>query len=509
MLKPDGAEVRRRSVEDTIDERASLGPAERGIPAHGGLTPRGLNAMPASRLIVGRFGRMFRNLPIPSPPRAALEALGNAMPEDPLVGRQADNPAIPAAYTYFGQFVDHDITFDPVSKLQQLNDPDALVDFRTPRFDLDSLYGLGPSASPFLYESVDRDDAGVKLLAGRNPRTDPLQDGLALDRQDLPRNEQGRALIGDPRNDENIIVGQLHLAFVKFHDRVVDLVRRERGLSGNALFEEARRIVTWHYQWVVIQDFLRRIAGDAIVDDVLRRGRRFFGWEEEPFMPVEFSVAAYRFGHSMIRPFYDLNEIVVEVRLFAEEGRPFPLSHLGGFRRLPELWTIKWEHFARLDRRDSVRPQPSRKINIRLAPPLFRLPMNVDLGRNPLAVLNLRRGKALQLPSGQSVAGAMGIRPLTAGELALGRLRLAPEHRSVLALDTPLWFYILREAAVRARGERLGPVGGRIVAEVLIGLLEADPQGFLRTQPGWRPTGVPAARRGSFTLGDLLRFATR
>lgn len=504
MPEPDAV------VEEVAGERGNVGPAERGITAHGGVTPRGLEAVAASRLIAGRFGRMFRNLPIPSPPRAALEALGNAMPEDPLAGRQADNPAIPAAYTYFGQFVDHDITFDPVSKLQRLNDPDALVDFRTPRFDLDSLYGLGPSASPFLYESVDARDRGVKLLAGRNPRSDPLQGGLALDRQDLPRNEQGRALIGDPRNDENIIVGQLHLAFIKFHDRVVDRVRRANGqLTGEALFEEARRIVTWHYQWVVIQDFLRRIAGDAIVDDVLSNGRRFFRWEREPFMPVEFSAAAYRFGHSMIRPFYDLNDVVVEVRLFAEEGRPFPLSHLGGFRRLPQLWTIKWEHFVRLDRRDRVRPQPSRRINIRLAPPLFRLPSNVDLGRNPLAVLNLRRGKALQLPSGQAVAGAMGERALTARELALGRLRLPAAHRAVLEQDTPLWFYLLREAEVRAGGERLGPVGGRIVAEVLIGLLEGDPQSFLRQQRGWRPAGVPAARRGSFTLADLLRFATR
>jgi heme peroxidase len=492
---------------DAVDGRGNVGPADRGVTAHGGDTPRGLDAVPASRLVAGRFGRMFRNLPIPSPPREALEALGNAMPEDPLVGQQADNPAIPAAYTYFGQFVDHDITFDPVSKLQRLNDPDALTDFRTPRFDLDSVYGLGPSATPFLYESVDADDAGVKLLAGRNPRTDPLQGGLDLDPQDLPRNQQGRALIGDPRNDENIIVGQLHLAFVKFHDRVVDLVRRQRRLSGAELFEEARRQVTWHYQWVVIHDFLRRIAGDAIVDDVLRNGRRFFAWDDQPFMPVEFSVAAYRFGHSMIRPFYDLNDIVVEVRIFADERRPFPLSHLGGFRRLPALWTIDWAKFVALDR--GVRPQPSRKINIRLAPPLFRLPSNVDLGRNPLAVLNLRRGKALQLPSGQSVAGAMGARVLTAAELALGRLRLSAGHRRLLEQDTPLWFYVLREAEVRSRGARLGPVGGRIVAEVLIGLLEGDPQGFLRMQRGWRPSGIPAARRGAFTLADLLRFATR
>lgn len=432
-------------------------------------------------------------------------ALGEAMPEETNAGSAADNPAIPSAYTYFGQFVDHDITFDPVSQLQRLNDPDALVDFRTPRFDLDSVYGQGPGASPFLYESVDPVFRGVKLLVGRNPATDPLQGGDPLDRQDLPRNQQGRALTGDPRNDENIIVGQLHLAFLKFHDRVADLVRRSRRLAGAALFEETRRLVTWHYQWVVIQDFLRRVAGDAIVDDVLRGGRRFFTWEDQPFMPVEFSVAAYRFGHSMIRPSYDLNETVTGVPIFSAADRPGTFESLHGFRRLPALWTIDWSHFAQLTRR---RPQPSRKINIRLAPPLMRLPSSVDAGRNPLAVLNLRRGKALQLPAGQAVAAAMGVRPLSAAELALGRLRLSAAHRRVLELETPLWFYVLREAEVRSRSQRLGPVGGRIVAEVLIGLLEGDPSGFLRREPGWRPAGVPAAGRGRFTLADLLRFAT-
>ncbi|HST37890.1 MAG TPA: heme peroxidase family protein, partial [Conexibacter sp.] len=427
-----------------------------------------------------------------------------------LNGRDAgDDSPVPAAYTYFGQFVDHDITFDPVSQLQRLNDPDALVDFRTPRFDLDSVYGAGPSASPFLYESRDPVFGGVKLLVGRNPANDPLQGGDPLDPQDLPRNEQGRALIGDPRNDENIIVSQLQLAFLKFHDRAADRVRRATRLSGAGLFQETRRLVTWHYQWVVIHDFLERIVGPELVRDVLVRGRRFFDWENAPFMPVEFSAAAYRFGHSMVRPGYDLNEIVTGVPIFARAARPGTFESLHGFRRLPSLWTIDWSHFAPLTRR---RPQPSRKINIRLAPPLMQLPTSVDAGRNPLAVLNLRRGKALQLPSGQAVAGAMRLRPLSTAQLAFGRLRLSAAHRSAFEQDTPLWFYVLREAEVHGRSQRLGPVGGRIVAEVLIGLLEGDPSGFLKAEPDWRPgrgaVAFPAARRGDFTLADLLRFAT-
>jgi hypothetical protein len=178
---------------------------------------------------------MFRNLPFVALDRNALIALGRAMQEQP--GVAADNPRIPAAYTYLGQFIDHDITFDPTSQLQRFNDPDALVDFRTPRYDLDSLYGRGPADSPYLFEWADLEFRGVKLLAGRNPDTD--RDGTPLTRQDLPCNEQGRALIGDPRNDENIIISQLQLAFIKLHDRVVDRVKNSTGLTGRALLEEA------------------------------------------------------------------------------------------------------------------------------------------------------------------------------------------------------------------------------------------------------------------------------
>jgi hypothetical protein len=502
-------------MPDTVDEVGHVGRADEGLTHHGAADPRGLMAVPVSPLFEGRFGRMFRNLPIPVPPREALIALGEAMPEQRRAGAAEDNPTIPAGYTYLGQFIDHDITFDPVSKLQRFNDPDALVDFRSPRFDLDSVYGSGPADAPFLYEWLNPETRAVKLIAGKNPPKDPV-DGERLARQDLPRNEQGRALIGDPRNDENIIVGQLHLAFIKLHDRAVDRVKREQRLSGAALFEEARRLVTWHYQWVVVHDFLRRVVGDAIVDDVLRPGAtatsprsvnlQFFRWHNEPFMPVEFSAASYRFGHSMVRPSYDLNDVVTGVPIFASKDRPGNREHLGGFRRLPSDWTIDWGHFVKIG---NSRPQPSRKLNTRLARPLMKLPKSLDARRNPLAVLNLRRGKALQLPSGQSVATAMGQTPLTSAELGLGSLGLSASHRSILEQATPLWFYVLKEAEAKSNGERLGPVAGRIVAEVLIGLLSGDPQSFLNVQPTWTPQGIPAAQPGQFTLSDLLKFATR
>src|SRR5215216_1839451 len=499
-------------MPDLVEAVGHVSRADEGFTTHGGVELRGLTAVPKSPLFEGRFGRMFRNLPIPVPPRQALIALGKAL-EEPA-GSAQDNTKIPAAYTYLGQFIDHDITFDPVSKLQQFNDPDALVDFRTPRYDLDSLYGRGPAESPYLYEWLNPETRGVKLIAGRNPAQDPVE-GHALDRQDLPRNEQGRALIGDPRNDENIIIGQLHLAFIKFHDRVVDRVKADKDLSGSALFDEARRLVPWHYQWVVVHDFLRRVAGDAVVDDILKNpdaptgptvDLKFFEWQNQPFIPVEFSVAAYRFGHSMIRPSYDLNEVVTDVPIFSGKARPGNLEHLGGFRRLPAFWTIDWSHFVKIGNRS---PQKSRKINVRLAQPLFKLPKSIDAARNQLAVLNLRRGKALQLPSGQSVAAAIGETLLTAAQLQLGGRNLKPEHKVIFEQDTPLCFYLLKEASVKFNGERLGPVGARIVAEVLIGLLKGDPQSYLNREPTWKPSGIPAAQGGKFTLSDLLKFATK
>src|SRR3954469_23316898 len=231
-------------------------------PAFHGVLPRGLETTPSSSSTTGRFGRMFRNVPVLEHPVDALVALGRAMIEPveaegldkPLAETDADeNEAklpdgelrLPAGYTYFGQFVDHDITFDPVSSLTRQNDPDALTDFRTPRFDLDSLYGRGPSDQPYLYKP---DGVSLALAPG----------GI-----DLQRNGDGRALIGDPRNDENLIVSQLQVAFINFHNAIVTRERSPKEKSSE-LLRRAQQIVRWHYQWIVIHDFLPRITGDAV-----------------------------------------------------------------------------------------------------------------------------------------------------------------------------------------------------------------------------------------------------
>ena len=463
--------------------------------SHGGGPPRGLSRLSRSSLDRGRYGRMFRHLPALDLDDATLVALADSMGPYPTPADAADtqadpviqpgeNPDIPAGYTYLGQFVDHDITYDPTSVLQRRNDPDALVDYRTPRFDLDSIYGSGPEDAPYLYDQTDQ----FKLLIGRNHNAHQ-------EREDLPRNSQGRALLGDPRNDVHVIIAQLSLAVLRFHNAVVDHLR-DRFVPDTELFAEAQRLTRWHYQWVVIEDYLRRTVGDemlrrVLVDDPARGGRRadlrWFTWKRRPFMPVEFSVAAFRFGHSQIRATYVLNAGLAPKHIMVPFPTPDPQEHLGGFRPLPKGWTVDWSLFFAAG--DSA-PQLSRRIDTKVVGPLSRLPAVLDPDHRSLALLDLLRARALGLPSGEAVAAAMG----------------TARHDLGLGGQTPLWYYLLREAEVDSGGLRLGPTGARIVAEVLVGLLAGDPSSFLRVAPGWTPE-LPSAVPGQFTMVDLLRFA--
>jgi hypothetical protein len=277
-------------------------------------------------------------------------------------------------------------------------------------------------------------------------------------------------------------------------------VRKATGLEGAELFAEAQRLVRWHYQWIVTHDFLDRIAGRPAREAAFAE-RRFFTWENAPYMPVEFSGAAYRYGHSQVREAYDLNEAILDIRVFADADKPDPLEHLGGFRRLPAAWTVDWSFFFKTASR---KPQLSRKIDSRLSPTLFRLPIGLDAGRHALAQLNLRRGRALGLPSGQDVAGAMGVPALTGSALGLDAVDLPAAGKTRLKAATPLWYYLLREAEAGG-GEQLGAAGATIVAEVLVGLLQGDPLSYARRRPDWKPE-LPGATAGDFTMADLAKF---
>jgi hypothetical protein len=489
--------------------------------SHGSVA--GEHSTPRSRFYdTGRFGRLFPTLP---PFAADTPLIRNALIElgaaggpmdaqddlsdpvslitDPAKSvNNPDNPSITAGFTFFGQFLDHDMTFDPTSSLARRQDPEAIRNFRIPALDLDSLYGSGPSGSPHLYDQ--RIDGGrTTLLVEVNTGSGAVSiDGV--DRFDLPRNSQGVALVGDPRNDENLIVSQLHLALARFHNRVVADVTADLGVgvTPQEVFAEAQRVVRWHYQWLVLHEFLPLTVGDALTNDVLTNGLLHYHWHNDPYIPVEFSVAAYRFGHSQVRPSYRANFGTSATDLaqqffalvFDPTLPPGPdPDDLRGGRRVPRRF-IDWQTF--FDFGDG-RVRRNKRIDTTLSSVLFSLVGQAAGEPVSLATRNLLRSLTMGVPSGQRVAKAMALPRLATADLA----DLAPFH---LHKRTPLWFYVLREAQVMADGERLGPVGGRIVAEVIIGLIIGDRLSYLRQHPDWTPT---YGTDDDFTAADLLRAA--
>ncbi len=462
------------------------GPARRPRAARGSHAvgnPRGSDiAVRAGRDKEARFGLMFKRLPAFSPPDALLTALAVSMSDGkaPLSDVKDsdvafDNPGMPAGYIYLGQFVDHDMTLDKTPLTQQQQDPRAMTNFDTPRFDLASVYGRGPAGSPELYDPAR---PGYLLLDDH--------DGV----RDLPRDEVGAAYLGDPRNDENVIVAQLHAVFLRLHNRL-----RDQGMT----FERARQQVQWHYQWLIVNDYLPRIVGRDVVTRLLRRRGNgpieFLGRfyqprnRRRPYMPVEYSGAAYRFGHSMIRAEYEVHDQHT-FPIFGNEGH----QDLRGNRRIPEDLWIDWNYFFEIPGMSTPDDRNmARKIDTQLSLPLSTLPPTVVAPTAgaivSLAERNLLRGKRLGLPAGQDVAAAMGLRPLTNQQLGL----TDPGWRG----KAPLWFYVLKEAELLG-GDRLGPVGGTIVAEVVLGLMACDSASYFTANPGFDPG--PGYGFGSFLL---------
>jgi hypothetical protein len=514
--------------------------------AHHGKPLRGLMSTASSLHFDGRFGRMFRSLPRAKYGRtdedsiAALKLLGAQMTssfDPPKDGEDAEESGIPALYTYFGQFVDHDLTFDPMTTLIKHSDPDALTDFRTPAFDLDNVYGRGPDDQPYMY------DNGPKFLLG-----DVLDNGV----RDLPRNSAAirRALIGDPRNDENSIVSQFQCLLLRFHNRVID---DNPGFD----FPTAQRFVRFHYQWVVLHDFLSRIVNRDVLDGLKSNGRfdpgklKFYHFRHDPFMPVEFSVAAYRLGHSMVRPGYRLNDDdTTLLPIFPIPPNTIPelpagiADGLTGFRAMAANRGIDWGRFIDVDIRsygtDNAQDASTKKrlqfayrIDTSLVTPLSILPASIASDPPPsLPQRNLIRGFQLGLPNGQHVALAMGEEPLADADIKIGKAVDDPESgqdpdvrgniASIPELapfkgNCPLWAYILAEAFGTRTNitipvtekkiistPQLGKVGGRIVAEVFLGILSGDKNSQLNLAPLWTP---PLQKDGDFKLKDLVQYA--
>jgi Animal haem peroxidase len=486
------------------------------------------------------FGYMFDSLQndpanrLPPTPETvlALKQLAQVMTDmtENLPGGGATGPGdstIPAAYTYFGQFLDHDITFDQASLgVEALAEPgllplaslDGLKNSRSSTADLDCVYAVPP-------EGRDGDRMVVGRVTPLNGTGRPvLRIAGKSDRNDLPR--QGRssdpgldraAIIGDPRNDENTIVAQLHTAFLKAHNSLVD-----EGRS----FDAAREALILRYQAVILNDFLRRICDAAVVDDVLAKGPTF--WQAKSadhlIMPVEYSVAAYRFGHSMVRQKYDFNEnfrnefVATFQQLFSFTALSGLIGEVvtdGGFDTLPDNWIIEWERFLPIGK---TAPQMARLIDPRLTDQLFFLRNTLgqpEGGEFPpgsqaqqlapmLAMRNLLRGYLFGLPTGQAVARLMGVAPLE-GPALIAALP-TPQLQAAaapFATATPLWFYVLAEAGNQAGpgGRHLGAVGSRIVAETLWNLVKHADISFL--------DGKDHSDIAGFTLSDIINLAAR
>ena len=483
------------------------------LAAPGKAAPQRAGAAHHQLGVTQHFGRMFEQMrPFAVPGTKGLEAalvdIGSpggildardALERGPadlitdlsLSAHNQNNPTHTAGTTFFGQFMDHDMTFDTASPMGKPTDPQRSPNGRTPSFDLDSVYGAGPVGSPQLYDPADR--AKLKVESG----------GLF---EDVPRMADGTAIIGDPRNDEHVVIAGMQAAFLKFHNNVVDRLRAGGTTSEAGAYSEARRLTTWHYQWMILHEFLPLFVGQSMVNSIVRRGRRFYRPKRgEAFIPVEFQGAVYRFGHSMVRPSYRAN-------LAGDGGKPFfgmifdpkasgsdPNDLRGGFRA-PRRF-VGWQTF--FDFGDG-QVKPNKRIDTRISTPLFDLPLGAIANHAPPTVLPVRtllRHLTWELPSGQTIARRFGVSALAPADLD-------ELHHYGLGLErsTPLWYYILKEAELVEDGLRLGPVGGRLVGEVVVGLLESDPASYLAYDRDWRPT-LPSRAKGDFSMVDFLTYA--
>jgi hypothetical protein len=442
--------------------------------------------------------------------------------------------AVPAGYTYLGQFIDHDLTMDRTDvMLGEDVRPVDLLQGRSPRLDLDSLYGNGPGdAESARFYAAD----GLHLKTGTTLAIAP---DAAKAGHDLPRRGTGstkaakrRAVIPDLRNDENLAVAQTHLAMIRFHNRVVDKV--PASVPATQRFTRARKRVTLHYQWMIRHDYLPRIVRPSVLDDVFTNGRKLVepgaAPTSIPTMPVEFSVAAFRLGHSMIRATYNWNRRFPGTGgslgfLFAFSGTS---GDLLGDIRLPSNWIVDWRRmydFPAGGRPGLAAPggnvNHAMRLDTRLTDPLADLPTGSfggpasipegDLRRN-LAFRNLVRGNMVKLASGQQMvtrlrSAGVNVAALTRSQILNGNGgavldNLTAAEKDAVATRTPLWFYILREAELN--NGRLKGVGARIVAETFHRAMEGSRFSIVRS-PAWRPTlGRDST---TFEMTDLLFFA--
>lgn len=549
-----GTRDRRRNVAAKAGRRRVLADL-----SHGGRVPIKGEQFNFDYLFDGIVDDPDKHLPVSDNTVKALNDLGASMVEpSPPSDDPPNNSPIPPIYTYWGQFLDHDltantdrdfavsdITKDGLKPLYPAFVKENLKNLRQPSLNLDSVCGDGPFA-----QSGDVPYDGIKFKLGEVqtgrgipgvmiPPIDDLTRDLPRKQDDPKHENNGVALIGDGRNDENLVVAQLHVAFMRFHNAAVDWVdKKYPGKRDKDVFILAQNFTRWTYQWLVVHDFLKTVAIGSIVDSVLEsKGNLLDMGKRGTYMPLEFSVASYRFGHSMVRPTYDWNRnfgrpgnalrpFATFDQLFQFTGKAEPSTRFGGGgTRLPFNWIVEWDRMV--DKNSLFSNRFARRIDTILAPPLGELrnegnsPGLADLIKKLLKHLarrNLLRGYLLSLPTGQAVAEELGIDMLTEAELKentdssdAGKKRNDATNK---ALDdggfidkTPLWFYVLKESEVREQGNSLGEVGSKIAAETIIGHIKHDPDSYLNHKD-WNPKNGVLLPNGSSvdSIADFLRF---
>jgi hypothetical protein len=445
--------------------------------------------------------------------KAALLDITTEMvgPTDGL--EDSDLSPTPAGFTYFGQFVFHDIVFSEIFGIPKpTGGAPHLKNASSQGLDLSGLYGRGPVVDAHLYDVPDGDDlSACRFPLGLPRRKDsklPI-DCNTMRGRDLPRidmsgrfmNVKGRRrpyrpLVADPRNDDNLVLSQLLCTLMGIHNRIVDVLLATSAPDPAEAYKRARVFLTSVYRAVVINDYMKRILAPELwayfFDGQDFRGRGVSALGTFNALPLEFTFGASRFAHAMVRQFYVVNASSVDQPADLRKMLSFSSQRPGGEIPIPENWIVDWTRFASSDA--PTKAQCARRISPFLSKELTAAELSAELDgtARPVAFMDCWRCYDLGLPSGQDVAGAvsaavgnqMEVRVLTGDDMLptlpcaerylynAGRLKAALQRHPEFLNATPLSYYIIQEASVLGNdGAFLGPVGSYVVAATVASAL--------------------------------------
>ncbi|OIJ65007.1 hypothetical protein WN71_025745 [Streptomyces mangrovisoli] len=444
------------------------------------------------------------------PERLLLDDKVNGTPtRSDQYGSNPYNPTMTQGSTFFGQFIDHDVTFDRTTVLGAPANPLISPNERSAALDLDILFGGGPGHTPDLYVDNKSGTVGPKLRIGT---------GGVYESMPYVADGKGtyKTVTADPRNNETLMLEGLVVGYMKAYNRVLDDLKsldlshiptaKDADLSsGHERYLAAKEVLLWHYHWLIVNEHLPQLVGQSLVDDILENGNRYYNPPKgNAFMPIEFGSGAYRFGHSQVDSSYRVNFTSGTGESSNPHKKPF-YALTFDHKSIP---ASKYDDNTSYDRDDTLGGYPAkrryigwqtyfdfgdgqvmhnRKIDTKLTNILFKLPIpsiapGTEKSPVSLAQRNLLRQLTWATPSGQDLAELMKVDSLTKADLAEIGGVYAP-----FATKTPLWYYVLAEARTVNNGQSLGPVGGRIVAETLIGLVRAQSGSYLNKYPKFKP----------------------